>query len=862
MRLSTLTTRTGCRALHEFRRARSVGCCRPSHGAAAASRSSIHTLQAPAGQPQRHSTVSVTAVAGASATAGGSMSYSTAAAAAKAGPQEVPSGMDTEAMLMEQLTSIPLISKATCRPSHNTGGRGVDIQVLATQHNLPSNSKRQLQFTAFVPEPHRHHQVLCSGLPIELQQSVLNSPSPSGRRSLIAKSSSDGVLLELWAHNRIVKELLVPKSLHGPIINDGWFSRGAAWNPTESIIVYVAEESAAEQTPKFGSSSSNGSGSGSNGSSSNGEAAAAPRTWRGVSAAVEDWGELNTGKRTPSLFALNTDTWQVHKLAGLADSDASWGQPVWTPDGSGIVAVAWPHKAANFPHTSRRLGIVHCFNRPCGLHYIPYPAPPAAAGDDGQPAADGAAAAADVATVPLTASLLSGLSPVFTPDGSQLLFISQEAAAASGVHAATSALYSLAWNGQPSPSQKPHCIIHAVHKPEAPGAFPGLYAFSLHEQGFAGPQTLLVTSQWYSQTVILAVGLKDGSVTPVTPTDARQGSWTLQGVCNGLAVATVSAPHHPPRLMLAPVPASLTDSSSSSSSSSSWDWSPVQALEPDLSLLPEAAAALSDMQCEVLDVVPTVGDTDLHFQAVVQVSKSRAGPAPTVLVPHGGPHSAVAANFYMPFVLLAARGYSIVAVNFRGSLGFGEAGVQALPGHIGHYDVEDCIAALDAAVAGGFADKDRAAVIGGSHGGFLTGHLMGQHPERFRCAGLRNPVLNIALMVGVTDIPDWCYVEAYGTQEGRKRFSAEPSAEDLAKFWAVSPIAHIGGVKGPMMFMLGAKDRRVPLDDGWRYLEALRSRGVETRVLVFPEDSHALDKPQTEFEQWLNLAWWLKQHMG
>jgi hypothetical protein len=81
---------------------------------------------------------------------------------------------------------------------------------------------------------------------------------------------------------------------------------------------------------------------------------------------------------------------------------------------------------------------------------------------------------------------------------------------------------------QPNPAQKPHCIIHAIHKPEAPGAFPGLYAFSLHEQGFAGPQTLLITSQWYSQTVILAVGLKDGSVRPVTPTDARKGSWTLQ----------------------------------------------------------------------------------------------------------------------------------------------------------------------------------------------------------------------------------------------------------------------------------------------------------------------------------------------
>lgn len=107
---------------------------RPSHCAAAAPRSALHTLQVLAGQPQWHSTVSVAAVAGASATAGSSMSCSTAAAAApaaaaKPGPQEVPSGMDAEATLMEQLTSIPLISKAICRPSHNTGGRGVDIQV-------------------------------------------------------------------------------------------------------------------------------------------------------------------------------------------------------------------------------------------------------------------------------------------------------------------------------------------------------------------------------------------------------------------------------------------------------------------------------------------------------------------------------------------------------------------------------------------------------------------------------------------------------------------------------------------------------------------------------------------------------------
>ncbi|GFH32193.1 peptidase_S9 domain-containing protein [Haematococcus lacustris] len=62
--------------------------------------------------------------------------------------------------------------------------------------------------------------------------------------------------------------------------------------------------------------------------------------------------------------------------------------------------------------------------------------------------------------------------------------------------------------------------------------------------------------------------------------------------------------------------------------------------------------------------------------------------------------------------------------------------------------------------------------------------------------------------------------------------------------------------------MLGARDRRVPPADGQQYRAALTAAGVEVRTLVFPEDSHALDKPQTEFEQWLNVASWLKAHLA
>jgi hypothetical protein len=134
-----------CSKLHLFKQQLNICYClvsllvvfplRPISSAAAASRSVIHAPQALAGHPQRHSSVSVAAVApSSSAAADSKMSCSAAAAAApaaagKAGPQDVPTGMDAEALLIEQLTSIPQISKAICRPSRNAGGNGVDIQV-------------------------------------------------------------------------------------------------------------------------------------------------------------------------------------------------------------------------------------------------------------------------------------------------------------------------------------------------------------------------------------------------------------------------------------------------------------------------------------------------------------------------------------------------------------------------------------------------------------------------------------------------------------------------------------------------------------------------------------------------------------
>lgn len=61
-------------------------------------------------------------------------------------------------------------------------------------------------------------------------------------------------------------------------------------------------------------------------------------------------------------------------------------------------------------------------------------------------------------------------------------------------------------------------------------------------------------------------------------------------------------------------------------------------------------------------------------------------------------------------------------------------------------------------------DKKKVAVMGGSHGGFLTGNLVGQYPEFFKCGVLRNPVMDLGLMIHCSDIPDWTYVEAFGSK--------------------------------------------------------------------------------------------------
>ncbi|KAG2495995.1 hypothetical protein HYH03_005919 [Edaphochlamys debaryana] len=828
---------------------------------------------------------------------------------------EVPSGMEAEAALLTALSEAPTVSKTVVR---SAPGGGVTLTVTMQQRNLPANAQRRYNITASVLPPAEAGAgagagkaegplMALVGLPQELHADVqLVSVSPSGSQQLVflkAPSDATSALLQLWRGGRMALELAVPKALHGPLVNDGYFASGAAWAADESAVAYTAELPAPERTPAWGGPDAL-------------KDAAGPRSWRGVGAAAEDWGELNTGKRPPAAFVLDLNRREVVKVPGLPE-EHSVGQPTWCPPRapssstttatlttatgggapttaaaattatstgggpSGLLLVAWPHAAPpSFPRLAagaspRKLGVVFCYNRSAHLYHVSVTR-----------GADGALQFGASATR-LCPELESCLSPTCTPGGEAVVFVSQQEAVATGTHGATGRLYRLGWTAEGPASSPPKLLLDVVQKPGSPTAFPGLYTAGVPDDGFVGPSTLLLNTQWGSVTAIAALDTSapgPAGPVPLTPVDASApgaASWSLLGTAPGLAVAARAAPDGPTSLYVARLP---DDVASLTAPGASLDWQPLELGCPGLVAagaagaeagvrgeLPAAARELLEgIEYKVIRVKPRVGDTSVGaFDCLAWMPKQRSGPLPAVVTPHGGPHTAVTLGWYPPYAYLAGLGHVVLSPNYRGSTGYGQAALASLPGNIGSADVDDCVASVEAAVAEGLVDASRVAVVGGSHGGFLTAHLLGQHPDKFRSGVMRNPVTNISAMIAASDIPDWCFVEVLGSEEGRRRCSPVPTPDDLAAMYGASPVRHVDRVNAPVFMMLGAKDRRVPPPDGLQYMTALRGRDVAahgppppTRMIVFPEDAHGLDKPQTEYEQWLNVVWWLKQHAG
>jgi len=202
-------------------------------------------------------------------------------------------------------------------------------------------------------------------------------------------------------------------------------------------------------------------------------------------------------------------------------------------------------------------------------------------------------------------------------------------------------------------------------------------------------------------------------------------------------------------------------------------------------------------------------------------------------------------------------GYAVLMVNYRGSIGFGQDSVKSILGLIGRQDVDDVQSIVEQVMSSGVVDKEKVVLIGGSHGGFLTAHLIGQFPKFYRAAVARNPVINMATMVGVSDIPDWVFTEC-GLDFDPKTVA---TAEDYDTFLKRSPIINADKIETPLMLMIGGKDLRVPTSQGLEMRKALESRGVPVRTLWYPDCSHPLTDVKSEADAFINIIRWFSDHI-
>jgi len=216
-------------------------------------------------------------------------------------------------------------------------------------------------------------------------------------------------------------------------------------------------------------------------------------------------------------------------------------------------------------------------------------------------------------------------------------------------------------------------------------------------------------------------------------------------------------------------------------------------------------------------------------------------PLPMVLLVHGGPWMRTAWGdpvdsedaAYAQF--LANRGYAVLQVDYRGSVGYGRRFMSAAIGEFAGRMHEDLIDAVRWAVDGGIADADRVAIMGWSYGGYASLVGLTMTPEVFACAVSLNGPTDLASLIEA--FPPYSSVDLSRWHD----FVGDPAIrEDREEMALKSPLAHAHKAQRPALIVHGGRDVRVRIDQAERMVEALTRAGKQVEYLPIPDMSHGM----------------------
>jgi dipeptidyl aminopeptidase/acylaminoacyl peptidase len=226
---------------------------------------------------------------------------------------------------------------------------------------------------------------------------------------------------------------------------------------------------------------------------------------------------------------------------------------------------------------------------------------------------------------------------------------------------------------------------------------------------------------------------------------------------------------------------------------------------------------------------------------------------PIAFLVHGGPQGSFGNGWsyrWNPQVY-AGAGYATVFIDFHGSTGYGQKFTDSISGDWGGKPLEDLKKGLAAAVAKfPWLDRERSCALGASYGGYMMNWIEGNWSDGFRCIVNHDGVFDTRGMAYSTEeqwFTDWENGGAYFTvPENHERFN---------------PVNHVTKWKTPMLVVQGDQDFRIPTAQGLSTFTALQRRGVESKLLVFPDENHWVMKPANSLLWHHTVLGWLDQHL-
>ncbi len=238
-------------------------------------------------------------------------------------------------------------------------------------------------------------------------------------------------------------------------------------------------------------------------------------------------------------------------------------------------------------------------------------------------------------------------------------------------------------------------------------------------------------------------------------------------------------------------------------------------------------------------MVPTTDGKEMCTWVVLPPDFDPNKKYPAILYCQGGPQQAVSQfwSYRWNFMIMAANGYIVIAPNRRGLPGFGAEWNRQISGDYGGQNMKDYLAAVDYMKEKPYVDGDRIGAIGASYGGFSVYWLAGHHEGRFAALVAHAGIFNIESQYLETEEMWFADFDLGGPYWDKENAVAQ-------RTYANSPHRFIDKWTAPILVTVGELDYRILASQGMMAFNAAKMRGLEAEMLVFPDENHWILKPQ------------------